>query len=302
MSRSDLAPSRPPLATFHLTRAVAAQWLVVSAVGFFGFAYCFGHVLAVVRGVALEPIVIEATLRPTIPGWLAVSLGLLVCVVVPHELLHGGVLAYYGGSAGYGIGVSHFLLPYAYAETDGTKYTRNQLLVALLAPFVGLTAFGLAVMVVIPSPLLVVPLAANAAGSIGDLWMAAVLCQYPADVRVGGLPDADGRGFGIYGSRRRTTARIPGTSLLSRFVTGSVGTLAAVATYALIAVLLSLAFGTGDVVLGDPDAGWLLFRHVRRADGSAILEVGDGPLLGVAAVGGVAWALIASVRRRFVRG
>ncbi|QLG50800.1 DUF3267 domain-containing protein [Natrinema halophilum] len=299
MSRSDLDPASPPLASFRFTRVVAIQWVVGSAVGFFAFAYCFGHVYAWIRGVSLEPIVIAASSPPTTFGWLAVLLGLLVCVIVPHELLHGAVMAYYGGSPSYGVGVSHFVVPYAYAETDGRRYTRNQLLVALLAPFVGLTALGFAIMVIVPSPLLVVPLAANAAGSIGDLWMAAILCQYPADVRVGGLLDDGDRGFGIYGSRDRPTTRIPGTVLLSRFVTGSVGTLALIATYALVAILLSLAFGSGDVVLGDPDAGWLFFRHDRRADGSALLEIGDGPLLAAAALGGLAWTSVTIVRRRF---
>ncbi|WP_254764245.1 DUF3267 domain-containing protein [Natrinema marinum] len=298
MSRSDLARARRPLATFRLTRSVAVQWLVVSAVGFFGFAYCFGRVLAWIRGVPLEPIVIAASSPPTIVVWLLVSLGLLACVVVPHELLHGAVMACYGGSPSYGVGVSHFVVPYAYAETSGTDYTRNQLLVALLAPFVGLTAVGLVAMAVVPSPLLVVPLAANAAGSIGDLWMAAALCQYPANVRIGGLPDGGERGFGIYGSSDDTGGRLPGAALVSRFVTGSVGTLVAIATYALFAVMISLAFGSGDVVLGDPDAGWLLVRHDRRPDGSALLEVGDGPLLGLAALGGVIWTTIGTVRRR----
>ncbi len=297
MSRSDTATARRPLATFRLSRSVALQWLVVSAAGFFAAAYGFGRVLAWLRGVALEPIVIAPSSPPTVVGWLAVSVGLLLVVVVPHELLHGAVMAYYGDDPSYGVGVSHFVLPYAYAETGGASYTRNQLLAALLAPFVGITAAGLAAMVVSPSPLLIVPLAANAAGSIGDLWMAAVLCQYPADVRVGDPPGGV-RGFSVYGSDEGPRGRLPGTRLLSRFLGGSVATLAAIVTYALVAVLLSLAFGSGDVVLGDPDNGWLLVRHDRRPDGSALLEIGDWALLGTAALGGLAWTVVATVRQR----
>ncbi|WP_090617215.1 DUF3267 domain-containing protein [Natrinema salaciae] len=300
MSRSEPAPARRPLASFRLTRAVALQWLVVSAVGFFGFAYWLGHVLARIRGTSLEPIVIAPSSPPSVIGWLAVSLGLLVCVVVPHELLHGVFMARYGDRPNYGLGVSYLVLPYAYAETSGESYTRNQLLVALLAPFVVITAVGLAAMTVVPSPLLIVPMAANAAGSIGDLWMAAVLCQYPADVRVGD-PPGEVRGFGIYGTDERPVNRLPGTALLSRFLTGSVGTLAAVAAYALLAVFLSLAFGSGDVVLGDPERGWLLFRHDHRPGGRALLEIGDGPVLAVAALGGLAWTVVATARRRLER-
>jgi hypothetical protein len=300
VSRSEPSTARRPLAAFRLTRAVTLQWLVVSAVGFFGFAYCFGHVLAWVRGTSLEPIVIAPSSPPTVVGLIAVSLGLLVCVVVPHELLHGVFMARYGDAPSYGIGLSYFVLPYAYAETSGASYTRNQLLVALLAPFAVITTLGLAAMVVVPSPLLIVPLAANAAGSIGDLWMAAVLCQYPADVRVGDPPGGV-QGFGIYGADDRSVSRLPGAPLLARFLTGSVGTLAAIVIYALFAVLLSLAVGSGDVVLGDPESGWLLFRHDRHPDGTALLEIGDRALLAAAALGGIAWTIVATVCRQLER-
>ncbi|MFA9415217.1 DUF3267 domain-containing protein [Natrinema sp. HArc-T2] len=297
MSRSESQTARRPLAAFELTRTVTLQWLAVSATGFFGFAYGFGHVLAWIRGTSLEPIVIAPSSPPTVLGWLAVSVGLLVCVVVPHELLHGVFLARYGDNPDYGIGVSHFVLPYAYAGTSGARYTRNQLLVALLAPFVVLTAAGVAVMVVVPTPLLIVPLAANATGSIGDLWMAAVLYQYPANVRVGD-PPGDVRGFGIYGARGQTLSRRPGMPLLARFLAGGVGTLAMLGLYALGAVLFSLAVGTGDVVLGDPGSGWLLFRHYRLPDGTALLEVGDRALLTVAVLGGLAWTIVTIVYRQ----
>ncbi|WP_226041110.1 DUF3267 domain-containing protein [Natrinema sp. DC36] len=300
MSRSESASVPRPLATFRLTRAVALQWLVVSAVGFFCFAYGFGHVLAWIRGTSLEPIVIAPSSPPTVVGAVAVSVGLLVCVVVPHELLHGVFMARYGDDPNYGIGFSYFVLPYAYAETSGANYTRNQLLVALLAPFAVITTLGLAAMIVVPSPLLIVPLAANAAGSIGDLWMAAVLCQYPADVRVGDPPGGV-QGFGIYGANDRSVSRLSGTPLLARFLTGSVGTLAAIVIYALVAVLLSLAVGSGDVVLGDPEGGWLLFRHDRHPDGTALLEIGDRALLAAAAFGGIAWTLVATVRQSLER-
>ncbi|ELY70221.1 hypothetical protein C489_02706, partial [Natrinema versiforme JCM 10478] len=66
VSRSDHVPTRRSIATFRLTRSVALQWLVVSAVGFFGFAYAFGHVLAWLRGTSLEPIVIAPSSPPTV--------------------------------------------------------------------------------------------------------------------------------------------------------------------------------------------------------------------------------------------
>lgn len=302
MSRTDPSSATELIATVRRTRTVAIQWVVVSAVGFFAFAYGFGHVLAAIRGVSLEPIVISPFAPPDTAIWLVLSIGLIALVVVPHELLHGVFMARYGGKPAYGVGISYLVLPYAYAKTQTTSYTRNQMLVALLAPFVGITAVGLAAMVVYPTPLLVVPLAANAAGSIGDLWMAGVLLQYPAGVRVGPLPDADVQGFGIYGSSERDYSRIPGTRALSTAVSGAIGTLAVLSIAILGWVLVSLAVGSGTVVIGDPDGRWLLFRHERHAHGDVHLELGGMLLFAVTTVGGLVWALGLESYRAFVSG
>nr|WP_121743066.1 DUF3267 domain-containing protein [Natronorubrum halophilum] len=293
MPVSDTVPQSPPqlIATFRRTRSVAFQWVVVSVVGFFASAYAFGHVLAAIRGGSLEPIVITILGPTDAVVWLVVSVGVVALVVILHELLHGVFMARYGGDPGYGIGVSYFLLPYAYAETAGTSYTRNQLLVALLAPFVGITAVGLAALVVYPSALLLVPLAANAAGSIGDLWMAGVLLQYPADVRVGALPDAETQGFGIYSTTDGGCSRIPGTQLFSTVISGAVGTLAILSIAVLGMVFLSLAVGSGTVVLGDPAGRWFLFRHELRSYGQVHLEIGTPLVVGLTALGGITWAL-----------
>ncbi|QSW98279.1 DUF3267 domain-containing protein [Haloterrigena alkaliphila] len=280
------------IAQFRRTRTVAIQWVVGSAIGFFAAAYAFGHVLAVIRGTSLEPIVIPAFSPPDVGVWLVASLGLAALVVVPHELLHGAAMARYGDDPEYGVGVSHFVLPYAYAKSEREEYTRNQMLVVTLAPFLGLTAVGLVAMVVYPSPLVVVALAANAAGSIGDLWMAAVLLQYPSDVRVAGLPRGAGQGFGVYGSSEDDAGRRPGMQLLAPAVSGAVGTIAILSTAFAAAVFRSLAVGSGTVVVGDPAGRWLLFSHERHAAGAVHLEIGGLALLTVAVAGGLAWALV----------
>lgn len=296
VTEPDMSVSKRPIAAFRLTRSVAIQWILVSVVGFFAFAYCFGHVLAAIRGVSLEPIVISASSLPDGTGWLLGVLGSVVLVVVPHELLHGVFMARFGGSPSYGVGASHFVLPYAYAETRNAEYTRNQMLIVLLAPVTLITAVGLGVMVIYPSPLLLIPLAANAAGSIGDLWMAAVLCQYPADVYVAELPRGETQGFGIYDVSETATGRHPGANTLSTLVTGAVGTLA-VSTMVLVGLVFqSLAFGTGTVVIDFHD--WMLFRHELQASG-IVLELGGRPLTVLSITGGVAWTLLTEMWRSF---
>lgn len=292
MSRADSATFEA-VATFRQTRALAVQWVVVAVVGFFAFAYGFAHVRAAIRGTTLEPIVFHAFTPPDALVWLTITLVLVALVVVPHELLHGVFMAHYGASPSYGVGVSHFVLPYAYAETVGESFTRNQLLVILLAPFVGITTIGVMAMLVHPSPLLIVPLAANAAGSIGDLWMAGVLFQYPSSVRVAPPPNG-AQGFGIYASsddgdaRRRSRQRFA-----VRAVTGAIGTLVVVATALAGTVFLSLGVDTGTVVIGEPGSRWLLFRHEFDPEsGAVLLEIGATVVLTLASIGGFLWATL----------
>ncbi|WP_306057244.1 DUF3267 domain-containing protein [Natronococcus wangiae] len=293
-SAPDTPDSAGAVATVRLTRSIAIQWVLASVVGFFAFAYCFAFVLAVIRGTSLEPIVVTGTALPNGGRWLLVAMGSLVLVVIPHELLHGAFMARYGDAPSYGVGVSHFVLPYAYARTRNASYTRNQLLVALLAPVTIITAAGLLAMAIYPSPVLIVPLAANAAGSVGDLWMAGVLCQYPADVRVSGHPRSGAQGFAIYSPTGATVERLPGAAILATTAAGTVGTLAVSTTVLVGLVFQSLAFGSGSLVV-EPN-GWTLFRHELRADG-AVLEIGGRFLGAIALAGGVAWTLLAAAWR-----
>ena len=302
MRRTDSDASRRPLATFRLTRTVALQWLVAAVVGFVASAYCFAAVLAAIRGEPFEPILISAS-PARVHAWLVGSLALVALVVVVHELVHGFFMARYGGSTAYGIGVSYFVLPYAYAETDAA-FARGQLLAILLAPFVGITAVGLLAMLAVPSRVWVVPLAANAAGSIGDLRMAATLLRYPSSARVTRLPTGE-QGFAIYEPERESAANPTvnggpveggaGTTALSRFVAGGIGALAVCIGSAVVAVLASLAFGSGTVAIGDPSGRWFLFRHELR-QGTVALEVGRPLVLALAAAGGLAWTAVAAVR------
>lgn len=293
--------SRPrPRAEFRLTRSVAVLWTLVSVAGFFGFAYLFGSALASIRGESLAPIVVSTGSVPDVLTLIVVAVALVVVVVVPHELLHGVFMAQYGGDPAYGVDVAHFVLPYAYAATEGRRYARNRMLVVLLAPFVTVTLAGFVAFAVYPSMWFAVPLAANAAGSIGDFWMAAALLRYPADVRVGALPDGAG-GFGLYGPVDDGSDRLRRSTALSTFVVGTVGTFAVLTLSLLGAVLASLAFGSGTVVVGDPDGSWFLFGHEfdPRA-GRVVLEVGTRTVVAASTAGGLAWTLmlLAVGRRR----
>jgi len=102
---------------------------------------------------------------------------------VPHELCHGLAIKAFGGQPSYGMGVAYFVFPYAFATTE-TRFTRNQFLVIALAPLVVLTLIGVPVMILFEWPWLAVPLALNAGGAVGDVWMALILLSYPSEVTV----------------------------------------------------------------------------------------------------------------------
>ena len=296
VSRTDSNVSHHPVAEFRLTPAVAVTWLFVSVAGFFAFAYGFGALVAALGGRSLDPIVIPALSATGLTVRFVAAFVLVPVVVSVHELLHGVFMARYGGEPSYGMGVSRFFFPTAYAET-GSSFTRTELLVVLLAPFVVITATGLAAALVVPSSVLVFVLAVNAAGSIGDLWMAGVLLQYAADARVAGLPAGSEAGFAVYARSDEAVTRRPGSALLAKGCAGAVGTVAVIVAAALAAVFLSLVAGSGTVVVGDPGSRWFVFSHERLAGGGAALEVGTPFVVGASAVGGVGWALVTAATR-----
>ncbi|AHF98972.1 hypothetical protein HALLA_08920 [Halostagnicola larsenii XH-48] len=302
MSAEESTGSFHTLETFRVTRTVAAQWIVVSTVGFFAFGYLFAGVLARLQGRPLEPIVLPISSQPATLGWLAVF-GLLVAVVIVlHETIHGLAMAVFGGEPTYGVGLSHVIVPYAYVNSGG-GYTRNRMLAVLLAPFVGISALGMLAMAVYPSPVLVAVLAVNAAGSIGDLWMASILARFPETVRVGPLPDRspDGRGMGIYGSRTARGRRTARSRLASTFLVGAVGTFVAIAIAIVSAILLSMALGKGTVIVGDPGSRWFLFAHeISRATRQVRVRVGTQLITALTVLGGILWTT-AGIGRRLAR-
>ncbi|ADD05867.1 DUF3267 domain protein [Natrialba magadii ATCC 43099] len=287
---------------------MALQWLVVSVVGFFALGYCLAHLHALFRGERLEQVIVPALPPGTFLFWLGLAALVLGFVVVLHEGCHGLFMARYGSDPSYGIGFSYALFPYAYAAVGDECFTRNQLFAILVAPFVVITVGGLAIMAAAPehvlSLLLILALAANGAGSVGDLWMAAVLLQYPSRVRVDALPDNDVQGFAIYDpesgpTQGSETRHLPGMTHLSRIATGAVATLALLGTTAIALVLVSLAAGSGTVEIVTDRL--LLFRHEVDSSGVARFELGEALFAGVSLAGGLCWAGLGAVRDHVVR-
>ncbi|MBZ0301203.1 MAG: DUF3267 domain-containing protein, partial [Anaerolineae bacterium] len=116
--------------------------------------------------------------------WLLAVLVVLVVTFGGHELLHGLAIRWAGHKPRYGMELSKGVL---YATTDQALFPRNHFLIIALTPLVALTLAGMVLMIFVPDGVgyylgLIVVL--NAAGAIGDLWMAAVVVRYPPEALV----------------------------------------------------------------------------------------------------------------------
>ena len=134
----------------------------------------------------------RAITRPsiTLVGFVVAVVLALIAVPVLHEAIHGIVARLAGARPEYGVGAG-----FAYT-TFGEPVGRAAYLVIGLAPLVVLSVLGVAAMVHWPRAAgqLLVFLVANAAGAVGDLWVAWEVRRLPPEVRICDLAD----GFAAY--------------------------------------------------------------------------------------------------------
>ncbi len=180
---SEQPPFAPPPAGYTLIRRFllfeqrAFIWLNIAAVAIFMLA------LALILGLLLgyqrlgAPLVI-AGLPDALPMW--AYFALLVGTLLLHEALHGLAMWAYGGRPRFGIKITRLVL----FTTSNAFFTRQAYLTVSLAPLVGISAFGLPLMFILPGGVAIwigIIVAMNIASSVGDLWMAAVIVRYPPD-------------------------------------------------------------------------------------------------------------------------
>jgi hypothetical protein len=183
MTTSHSDDSETVLADLELTRELTIQ---MTAIGTLGMVVGWAVFSTIYQATTGHPASFQFVSGI---GWWTDALNVLVLVllgtafIVPHEWLHGLAIRYYGGEARYGVGIAHFILPYAYATTDH-EFSRNQFVVVLLTPLVVLTLLGVPLMIAFEWGWLIVPLTLNAAGAIADIWMTLMVVSYPAHIRI----------------------------------------------------------------------------------------------------------------------
>lgn len=242
---------------------MTVQWLVVS---WLGFIISFGLLTGLCQAATGQ--MVSFSFGPAGIEWWNGALDLLVLaaltlvIVPPHEWLHGLANHYYGGKARYGVGVAYFVLPYGYATTDH-RFTRDQFVAVSMTPLMVLSLIGVILLLVSGWTWLVVPLAANAGGAVGDLWMALTVLGYPKHIRV--EDRATGlRILGRPGDRPRSlsVARLVWDTL--------VGTAAASAGIwvlcGFVAPIALLSLDVGSLTIGVPGTITLLFEYRNTPD------------------------------------
>lgn len=175
------------------TRALLGLNLV-GVVLFFLFGWLFSSLAVRIRPAAISifPVVEIGSLLGVL--WLVLALlALQAVMIILHEGLHG--FFFYAFTRAYPKFAFKGL--YAYAALPGWYFPRREYLVICLAPLVGITLLGFLMIAVIPPawiPAVLVVMTLNAAGSVGDMTVAAWLLRAPA----GSLANDQGDAFNLY--------------------------------------------------------------------------------------------------------
>jgi len=117
------------------------------------------------------------------PWWLWIIL-IFVLSIPLHEGLHGIAILMKGHKPRFGMMLSKGAF---YATADNALFWRDDFIFIALAPIVGITLIGLVLIYLLPDTLgyyIGLGVVFNAANSIGDLWMTAVVRRYPPDTLV----------------------------------------------------------------------------------------------------------------------
>jgi hypothetical protein len=123
-----------------------------------------------------EIVSLELSILQMVAALLAIAI-----TIVLHELTHGLALRVYGAQPKYGVMWQEMMF---YATAAGHAFRRNAYIVIALAPLVGLSLVGMALLM-LPLPdwlplIIVFCVALNVGSAIGDLWLVRVTLGYPS--------------------------------------------------------------------------------------------------------------------------
>ena len=163
--------------SINLLKNKRAFWIlqIAGAVLFIVFGWFFVWYTIQIRSALFHAGFLEgigaALGNASVVQFLMEMIGCTVVFILAHELVHGAFFWIYSGSRPrFGLRAG-----YAYAAAPGWFFPRQQYLVIALAPLILLSILGMILVAIVPAGALVsilVGMVANAAGAIGDLWIA----------------------------------------------------------------------------------------------------------------------------------
>jgi hypothetical protein len=155
--------------------SVVLTWIVLAIpLGVLGI-WLFGAVYLLSHGV--QELSMELG-TPELLLLLAITAGLLAL----HELVHALAMRRMGAAPTVGADILLKIAPVLYTTAPGHWFSRREYLVVALAPMVVVSGLGVAWVAIGPfGKELILPLALHLSGCIGDLWMAGVILQEPAE-------------------------------------------------------------------------------------------------------------------------
>lgn len=249
------------LTEFTLTRRVIIEWMGIGT----GMTLIATVVFATVYTLGTGQTEFGIRMSDAESGIVGFVLAFLLIfvVLILHEAIHAAVVSWYGGDVSFGVGCAQLVLPYLYVTTT-QRLDRNQFIVVALAPFVAITVVGVAIMIVLDAAILILPLAVNVGGAIGDLWMVGILLRYPSHVVV---EDAV-TGIKIHGSD--TDGPLPATTartFLKQTALGSGVGFGLLLLVGLVTPLLLEGLGLQSFTVGVPDSTWSVYAFESTASG-----------------------------------
>ncbi|WP_248516946.1 DUF3267 domain-containing protein [Salinarchaeum laminariae] len=292
MSTETETDSATVLADLELSRSLTIQWAVVGTMGVGVALGAFSAIYQLATGETASYVPISGGVEWWIGPLTALAvIALTIAIIVPHEWLHGLAIRYYGGEPRYGVGLAHFVLPYAYATTDH-RFSRNEFVVVALTPLIVVTLIGVPLMVIFEWGWLALPLAANAGGAVGDLWMAMVLLGYPSHVQA----EDHTTGIRILGRPGDEPRDLPMTrAAWDALVGAAVVTIGTLVVLSLGGLFVLDAIGAESFTAGTPGTPTFLFEYVNTPEEISV-SVGSGVLV-LGALLGLCYSFVRSYLR-----
>ena len=138
----------------------------------------------------------------------ALAIVVYIATIVLHELIHGLFFKLFGGNPKYGVGVMHYVLPYAYATAHGQPYTYRQMVVISMGPLILICLGAVAVAIAAPSLAQYASVAfiGNFSGAVGDMWLIRQVSRF-RNLKSAMFVDLK-NGIAIYGKGEKTKALV----------------------------------------------------------------------------------------------